>query len=127
MNMPPHGFTIDKFISNEDVDAHCLVLRRGPRVVVAFRGSSSRKYVATSFRVPLHTFAGATLSTCCVLPHRLAPIATACSPRNARTDMRFQRGYADFRERSRHALDVVSQVPGLRNLLPLVHQASLHP
>ena len=41
--------------------------------------------------------------------------------------MRFQRGYADFRERSRHALDVVSHVPGLRNLLPLVHQASRHP
>ena len=69
MGMPPHGFTIDKFITNSEEDAHALVLRRGPRVVVAFRGSSSRKCVARccaasrmgvwcdSVRVPSETLA----------------------------------------------------------------------
>ena len=45
----------------------------------------------------------------------------ACAFRNARTDMRFRRGYADFAGGSRRARDVVAQIPGIRNLLPMVH------
>jgi len=137
MNMPPHGFSIEKFISDEATDAHCLILRRGPRVVVAFRGSSSRKYVwwvlwlgcnlgwSSPFRA--HTCVGLQQPS-----HHLTIIPTATatatshgyvhSSRNAKTDMTFQRGYADFQADARRGLDVIASIPGIRNLLPLVHQ-----
>lgn len=38
-----HGFTIDAFVGHLPSDTHGYVLRRGPRVVVAFRGTSSTK------------------------------------------------------------------------------------
>lgn len=44
---PPHGFTLHRFVYNAGSDTAAMVLVRGPRVVVAFRGTASKKNVQT--------------------------------------------------------------------------------
>lgn len=46
---PPHGFTVDQVVSS-DLDTYVQILRRGNRVVLAFRGSSSRQNFTADFQ-----------------------------------------------------------------------------
>lgn len=47
----PHGFQLDRFVFGAWTDTVALVMRRGTRVVVAFRGTASRRNVTTDLNV----------------------------------------------------------------------------
>jgi len=53
--VPTHGFVVDAILSNVATDTHCWVMRRGPRVVLAFRGTNSPKNVRTDLNALLST------------------------------------------------------------------------
>lgn len=46
----PHGFELVEFIYNAHTDIACTVAVRGPVVVVAFRGTASRKNISTDLQ-----------------------------------------------------------------------------
>jgi len=47
MKCIPHDFELNQFIYDADTDTAVMVLTRGPRVVVAFRGTASKRNVRT--------------------------------------------------------------------------------